>query len=43
MNIQGVKKLFVLAFDNTSNDDNTDSANQAPINIHRKYFCQEYK
>ena len=43
VHFQGGKKLFVLAFDNTSNNDNTDSANQAAINSHRKYFCQDYK
>ena len=35
---QGVNRLFVLAFDNTTNDDGTDTDNSVERNDYRKYF-----
>ena len=35
---QGVNRLFVLAFNNTTNNDNTDTANRVKKDSHRKYF-----
>ena len=35
---QGVNRLFVLAFNNTTNNDNTGTANRVKKDSHRKYF-----
>ena len=35
---QGINRLFVLAFDNTTNNDGTDTNNRVKRNDYRKYF-----
>ena len=38
---QGVNRLFVFAFDNTTNNDGTDTNNRVKRNDHKKYFSLE--
>ena len=35
---QGVKRLFVLSYDDRINDDHTDAATRVRIDSHKKYF-----
>ena len=37
-NYQGVKRLFVLAYDGRTNDDNADADSRVKVDSHKNYF-----